>query len=310
MNARSLNTLLICSLSLLGGCFGPEPVATETETDAGEETGNAETTTSDVSDEPTATSTSGTAPGGSTTTGGEADESSSDDGADDESSSDSSTGEPPPMEYPASCAEWIRDEPGSEDGIYTIDVDGLGGLEPFDVQCDMTTEGGGWTLVALNDETTTFIQFDRDWEEYAAGFGDLPAMNIGWLGNRRLHALTEGGLQLQVRNDVTVHVYDDFSVGDESSNFVLSVQNTPMSNDGGFFVDHHDGHPFSTWDNDNDDNAANCADNNSAGWWYNNCFSVSIASGDRSSPGAQVYWRYAPNFGGPGWVAWIQLWVR
>ena len=46
---------------------------------------------------------------------------------------------------PASCLEILLDDPAAVDGPYSIDPDGLGGVAPLTVQCDMSTDGGGWT---------------------------------------------------------------------------------------------------------------------------------------------------------------------
>lgn len=59
------------------------------------------------------------------------------------------------------------------DGTYTIDPDGDGMIAPFNVTCDMTTDGGGWTAITQDLAKNTL----------GAQYTELDACTISWSGN-------------------------------------------------------------------------------------------------------------------------------
>ena len=106
-------------------------------------------------------------------------------------------------------------------GVYTIDPDGSGA---FDVFCDQTTAGGGWTVFQKRMDGS--VDFYRGWADYKNGFGNLNGEF--WLGLDKIHRLTNTKNRLRVDLEDTTGKtayaeYDMFAVTSERTKYQLSL---------------------------------------------------------------------------------------
>ncbi|XP_067653934.1 techylectin-5A-like [Haliotis asinina] len=169
----------------------------------------------------------------------------------------------------------LLDQGMTSSGVYSVSPDGG---TPFNVYCDMASDGGGWTLVQRRVNET--VGFDKNWAEYKNGFGSLDG-NF-WLGTNFLHRLTgQAGrnytmrFQLTVTNGSVYHAfYSSFSVAGETDKYRVSF--TGYSGNAGDSFGNHNGLQFSTYDSDNDRSLRNCAQMYKGGWWYHKCYDVNI----------------------------------
>ncbi|XP_041648282.1 angiopoietin-related protein 4-like [Cheilinus undulatus] len=152
-------------------------------------------------------------------------------------------------------------------GIYTIQPEGS---QPFNVFCEMTSEGG-WTVVQKRLDGSQ--NFNQLWENYKSGFGNLNGEF--WLGLENIHSLSKQGqyiLQVEVSDGSELQTsHYGFKLDGEEKMFTLHLQ-PESENQEDIMKMGASGLPFSTADRDNDlVQDANCAELLSGGWWFSSC---------------------------------------
>lgn len=164
----------------------------------------------------------------------------------------------------------------------------------------------GWLVFHRNFGISGLFS-DKNWGQYRVGFGQAGGNSEAefWLGLEALNRITsaDSRFQLMIRglfkSDETGGdyagrtgwiVYDQFRIANEDNNYAIHIG--PILDYEGFtrvteFDPIHDvtmfperkldGSAFSTWDSDNDETSANCADTyQNVGWWFNACYHVCL----------------------------------
>ncbi|XP_078573193.1 microfibril-associated glycoprotein 4-like [Branchiostoma floridae x Branchiostoma japonicum] len=179
-------------------------------------------------------------------------------------------------------------------GVYSIKPTDSGSVS---VYCDMTTDGGGWTVIQNRLDGT--IHFNRRFNDYKYGFGS--ASGEHWLGLQNMYRITaQNTYELYVElvdwsDNVRYAKYSSFRVGG-GDYYQLSLGT--YSGNAGDSLTYHNGAKFSARDRDQDTYSNNCAtySNQAGGWWYKSC-AYSALNGpylrpsDRTSnSGYGIYW--------------------
>ena len=172
-----------------------------------------------------------------------------------------------------------------KDGLYAVNVGEVsdGFLRP--IQCDMTTRGGGWTVIEQRMDGS--VSFEVDWNNFKSGFGNFHGDY--YYGNENWHMLTKGPtvkhelyfILETAGGAVSEQSYDDVSIGPESDRYRLAlgtyqyISGVDLRVDGDKFKSKNNGKEFATRDLDTTD--SQCVDTFTGGFWYGHqCGNVNL----------------------------------
>ena len=193
-----------------------------------------------------------------------------------------------------SCKALLAEDPSTPSGIYIIDPDLDGPIEPFEAYCDMETDGGGWTVFQRRQDGS--VDFYLYWADYRDGFGNLDGEF--WLGNEHIHELTKNQdteLRVDLRHgsgEKRYAQYATFYINDELDYYRLTVRG--FTGTAGDSLTYHNANQFSTRDIDRDQRSHSCAPLYQGAWWYRTCHVSNLnglyLNGSHSSYADGVNW--------------------
>uniref|UniRef100_T1PLN9 Fibrinogen n=1 Tax=Musca domestica TaxID=7370 RepID=T1PLN9_MUSDO len=131
-----------------------------------------------------------------------------------------------------------------------------------------------WQTIQRRQDGT--VNFYRNWTEYKTGFGNHSDSEF-FVGLEKLHELTSGKphelliILKDWENDTRYAHYSHFEIAGEDANYALRMLGE-YSGNAGDGMQYYLGQKFSTFDNDNDEDAnTNCARLYQSAWWFKNC---------------------------------------
>ena len=178
------------------------------------------------------------------------------------------------VEVQKDCLSWYQ-KGFTQDRVYHIKIKD----QTIKVFCDMTTQGGGWTVFQKRFDGS--VNFHRNWHDYKNGFGEVTGEY--WLGLEWIHSLTTikpktelliWGKSFDAEENFAQ--FEGFRVESEDLKYRVTTGIATGGNYSDWFIDKHNGMFFTTYDVDNDLNDFNCASYYSGGWWFRRCHNTNL----------------------------------